>query len=130
MTLSIFSNIFNVGASRNPGTYPGATDPQPPAQDIKILGAGKTGTEDSVELSQKQLNRKIRFDIDPETHDIVIKVVDADTGKELKQIPDEQLQKMSKLLGEYTNLLQKSSDKNEKGGDAEKTVDVAVNNHA
>jgi len=51
------------------------------------------------------MNRSIRFSIDDSSKDVVVKVVDKDTGEVIKQFPPEQVLKLRERLSEMSGLL-------------------------
>ena len=47
------------------------------------------------------MNRKVVFDIDPETKDVIIKLFNEKTGEETLQIPSEDVLRLSKRISEF-----------------------------
>jgi len=64
----------------------------------------ETGVLDRVGFSA---NYKVGYKIDPETHEVVIRVVDSDSGEVIKQIPGEDFVKLAQRIAEFN---QKSLD--------------------
>lgn len=53
----------------------------------------------------KSMNRSIRFSIDDRSSDIVVKVVDENTGEVVMEIPPEEVLKLRERLSEMSGLL-------------------------
>ena len=53
----------------------------------------------------ESMNRSIRFSIDESTKDIVVKVVDENTGEVVMQIPPDEMLKLRERLSEMSGLL-------------------------
>lgn len=51
------------------------------------------------------MNHRLSFSVDQETHDIIVKVVDADTDKVIRELPPAELQKLHKSIKEALGLL-------------------------
>jgi len=49
----------------------------------------------------------VSFSIDKDTHGTVVKIVDTDTNKVIRQIPSEEMLQMAKALDKFTGLLMK-----------------------
>ena len=47
------------------------------------------------------IQHKVVFDIDPKSKDVVIKVFDEVTGEEIRQIPGEDVLRLSQSIGEF-----------------------------
>ena len=125
MSLTISSNTFS--ASYTPQLNSRVLKPQSgtePAQ-VKLLG---NTDEDSVELSslkstpeennistenqdRSNPDYKTRIRIDPETKEVIVEVVDDNTGEEVRQIPGEQQLRLNKSISEYNDILFKRVDK-------------------
>ena len=56
------------------------------------------------------------FFIDPETQEVIIEVVDGNTGEEVRQIPGEQQLRLNKGISAYNDILSKSADNVEYNG--------------
>ena len=91
---------------------------------VKLLG---NKDDDSIELSTlktvsdendnsadiKKLSdhsHKTRIRIDPETQEVIIEVVDGNTGEEVRQIPGEQQLRLNKGISAYNDILSKRVD--------------------
>lgn len=53
----------------------------------------------------KSMNRSIRFSVDENSKDIVVRVVDENTGEVVMQIPPEEVLKLRERLSEMSGLL-------------------------
>lgn len=53
----------------------------------------------------KLLNTRLSFSIDKETHRTVVKVMDADTQKVIRQIPAEEVMRVSQRINELLGIL-------------------------
>ena len=78
---------------------------------VKNLDA-KEGKADSIETGVLDrvgfsANYKVGYKIDPETHEVVIRVVDSESGEVIKQIPGEDFVKLAQRIAEFN---QKSLD--------------------
>ena len=78
---------------------------------VKNLDA-KEGKADSIETGMLDrvgfsANYKVGYKIDPETHEVVIRVVDSESGEVIKQIPGEDFVKLAQRIAEFN---QKSLD--------------------
>ena len=124
MSLTISSNTFSAGYKTQLNSR--VLKPQSvtePAQ-VKLLG---NTDEDSVELSslkstpeennistenqdRSNPDYKTRIRIDPETKEVIVEVVDDNTGEEVRQIPGEQQLRLNKSISEYNDILFKRVD--------------------
>ena len=81
------------------------------ANPVKNLDA-KEGKPDSIETGVLDrvgfsANYKVYYEIDQETHEVVIRVVDSESGEVIKQIPGEDFVKLAQRIAEFN---QKSLD--------------------
>ena len=124
MSLTILSNSLSLGYapqlnSRVPKSLGVADPPQ-----VELLG---NTDEDSVELSslkstpeennistenqdRSNPDYKTRIRIDPETKEVIVEVVDDNTGEEVRQIPGEQQLRLNKSISAYNDILFKRVD--------------------
>ena len=82
-----------------------ATQSQNPLQD-----AARSADEIQQDIEKmndqlKSMNRSIRFTVDDESHDIVVKVVDKNTGEVVMEIPPEEVLKLRERMSEMSGLL-------------------------
>jgi len=53
----------------------------------------------------KAMNHRLSFSVDDETHDVIVKVVDVETDKVIRELPPAELQKLHKSIKEAVGLL-------------------------
>ena len=80
---------------------PGASQEPVPMLDSREL---KHAVEQMNALASI-MNHRLSFSVDQETHDIIVKVVDADTDKVIRELPPAELQKLHKSIKEALGLL-------------------------
>jgi flagellar protein FlaG len=51
------------------------------------------------------LNKQLRFTVDRQTDEVVVKVIDPETDKVIKELPPEELQRLHRQLKEMIGLL-------------------------
>jgi flagellar protein FlaG len=73
---------------------------KPSAEEIK------QGLE-AVNIKLMSMNSSIQFIVDGKTDDVVVKVVDNDTGKVIRQIPPEAVLRLREHLAEMSGLIVK-----------------------
>lgn len=77
--------------------------------DAAKLSIGQTRqTEQSLQEINKvlaTLSISVQFQIDPEYKDVIVKVVDQDSGKVIRQIPSEDVVRISKAMDNLKGLL-------------------------
>jgi len=57
---------------------------------------------DAVDLSIRSFNHETRFEINPETNRVVVKIIDKDTKEVLKKISDKGVEVLSNVVGGST----------------------------
>ena len=62
---------------------------------------------DQVQQIVRPLAQSLQFSIDEDTHNTVVKIVDTETNKVIRQIPSEEMLQMAKALDNFTGLLMK-----------------------
>lgn len=62
---------------------------------------------DQVQQIVRPLAQSLQFSIDEDTHNTVVKIVDTETNKVIRQIPSEEMLQMAKTLDKFTGLLMK-----------------------
>ena len=60
---------------------------------------------DAINKQLKSVNSSIQFTVDGKTNDIVVKIVDSDTGKVIRQIPPEDVLSIREHLKEMSGLI-------------------------
>lgn len=83
----------------------------PPAVAAKVADVVKPGTE-QIRQSLRDINQvlatwsiSVQFQIDPDFKDVIIKVVDQESGKLIRQIPTEDVVRISKAMDNLKGLL-------------------------
>ncbi len=84
-----------------------------PAVSGKMKANGKDVTANKIEdalkkandMAQNVFNRSLKFSVDKETKEMVVKVVDSDTGKVVRQIPPEDMLKFIERFDKARALL-------------------------
>ncbi len=73
---------------------------------------GSTGTTKRIEETAQELerislafNKKLRFVIDHKTEEVIVKVIDAQTDKVIKELPPEELQRLHQRIKETLGIL-------------------------
>jgi len=76
------------------------------AAEVPVLGAKEIqhAVGQMNELA-KVMNHRLSFTMDYETHDVIVKVVDAETDKVIRELPAAELQKLHKSIKEAVGLL-------------------------
>lgn len=62
---------------------------------------------DQIQQIVRPLAQSLQFSIDEDTHNTVVKIVDTETNKVIRQIPSEEMLQMAKALDKFTGLLMK-----------------------
>lgn len=60
---------------------------------------------DAVNKQLRIMNRSIQFSIDERSHDIVVRVVDRESGEVIREVPPESLMKLRERMAEISGLL-------------------------
>ncbi len=93
----------------HPAAEPRRTAPLPdPSVENRIPVLDAQGLKHAVEQMNALasiMNHRLSFSVDQETHDIIVKVVDADTDKVIRELPPAELQKLHKSIKEALGLL-------------------------
>ncbi len=120
MTDQLLSNDFSKQpvAQNNPALRANAantrqTEEADLPQALKIFNVAApeadSESEDSIELSLKRFNRRTVFDYDFEKQELIAKVIDEDSLEEIRQIPDEGLQRIEEGIDRFKEELEKLS---------------------
>jgi len=62
-------------------------------------------TTDDLQRISNALNRKLQFVVDHQSKEVIVKVIDINTDKVVREIPPEELQRLHKNLREAIGLL-------------------------
>ena len=60
---------------------------------------------DAINAQLKIMNRSIQFSIDESSHDIVVRVVDKESGELIRQVPPESLLRLREQLTEISGMI-------------------------
>ncbi|MDR2741810.1 MAG: flagellar protein FlaG [Treponema sp.] len=67
--------------------------------------AGIHSTVKDLERLSLIFNRKLRFHVDQESHEVIVKVIDSETDKVIKVLPPEELQRLHSRVKEAIGFL-------------------------
>jgi len=102
--------VFKPSAAGVRGDLP-STPVVKPAADAKDGEAAKPSAR-HMQQSLEEINKvlasfsiSVQFQIDPDYKELIVKVVDQDTGKLIRQIPTEDVVRMSKAMDNLKGLL-------------------------
>jgi len=95
--------VSAVGQSQNASQQSDATQQQP--ADQKSLQSAVSQLNDAA----KQFNTQVQFSVDPDTGARVVKVVNTQNNEVIRQIPAEDVLRLSKAIGDFKGLLVKDS---------------------
>ncbi|MFP3041777.1 flagellar protein FlaG [Treponema primitia] len=75
---------------------------QSPAEQVSLdIGA----TVADLERVTLALNRRLKFEVDHESHEVIVKVIDGETDKVIKILPPEELQRLHDNIKETIGFL-------------------------
>jgi flagellar protein FlaG len=92
----------------HPAAEPRRTTPLPEKTEESVPVLDSRELKHAVEQMNSLasiMNHRLSFSVDQETHDIIVKVVDADTDKVIRELPPAELQKLHKSIKEALGLL-------------------------
>lgn len=109
---SLFASAMAPQPVFHPAVEPRRTNPipsqQPQESDLKQTILDPKEIQHAVaqmnELT-RAMNHRLSFSIDDVTHDVIVKVVDPETDKVIKELPAAELQKLHKSIKEAVGLL-------------------------
>lgn len=84
---------------------------KPSKEDDQAAKASRQAVEQaasSLEQSPQNIRRDLKFSVDDETGQMVVKVTDAGTGEVIRQMPSEEALKLAQRLDEARSLLFKA----------------------
>lgn len=98
------------GASRSEPALPSATaaakpDAQAGAEDARDVRARLDAAVSDIQKHVQGVRRNLNFSIDDATGDVVVKVIDGDSGKVVRQIPSEEVLKLAARLEDMRSLM-------------------------
>ncbi len=88
-------------------TVPATTQTAQPAVPLETILDPKEIQHAVAQMNElaKAMNHRLSFSIDDETHDVIVKVVDAQTDKVIRELPPAELQKLHRSIKEAVGLL-------------------------
>ncbi|WP_192827003.1 flagellar protein FlaG [Stutzerimonas stutzeri] len=93
---SLFEEV-GFSASEDPGQQKKAADAKPSADMTDLVERFRS----QVQSIQRDLN----FSVDDSTGDVVVQVIDGDSGKVVRQIPSEEILRLTERLDEMRSLM-------------------------
>jgi flagellar protein FlaG len=81
------------------------TEPQKSLQKEKPSAEEILKNLDEINNQLKSMNRSIRFSIDESVKDIVVKIVDKDSGEVIRQIPPDEVLRLREHFKEMVGLI-------------------------
>jgi flagellar protein FlaG len=85
-----------------------AVKPVAVAKDVSVVKPSADHLQQSLDDINKVMasfSISVQFKVDPDYKELIVKVVDQDTGKLIRQIPTEEVVKMSKAMDNLKGLL-------------------------
>ena len=74
---------------------------KPPVEGSASNKNKKEEIQDAISNLERSFNRAIRFEVDSELDEVIVKVIDEDSGDVIRQIPSEELVELSKKIKEH-----------------------------
>lgn len=113
MATEISSSLYSSAMAVQPALHPAVeprTVPRPapvPVTQAQEILDPKEIQHAVAQMNQmvKAMNHRLSFSVDEETHDVIVKVVDAETDKVIRELPPAELQKLHKSIKEAVGLL-------------------------
>lgn len=94
------------GASRSETALPSApAAAKPDAEDARDARARLDAAVSDIQKHVQGVRRNLNFSIDDATGDVVVKVIDGDSGKVVRQIPSEEVLKLAARLEDMRSLM-------------------------
>lgn len=119
MSLTIFPQAFSVGftpkasppASQPKGIPPDVQPNTPPDVDtqvelnsIKIIPDEENSGASNAFSAKNPISHRTAFRINSDSNDVVVKLIDQETGETVREIPDTKHQELSRRIREYQDL--------------------------
>lgn len=86
-------SVVPAAATTNSGTSDSATSDQSNSQKLPLDKA-----LDEINDQMKAWSTQLQFEIDPNVHQVVVSVIDAESGDVIRTIPSETLLKIAKMI--------------------------------
>ena len=104
------SSVTSVGYNPVPAQLPvdlrfPAARQNDTATQQKIKHEAITSTAEDVHRMRLVFNRKLQFEVDHNSNQVIVKVIDKETDKVIKELPPEELQRLHRHLKEAIGLL-------------------------
>jgi flagellar protein FlaG len=75
--------------------------PEPKKEKPQVINSAAS----DLERISHVFNKKLRFEIDHSSNEVIVKVIDKDTDKVIKELPPEELQRLHSNLKETIGIL-------------------------
>ena len=109
------NNLPAIAAKESPPVHAGAgqaagtaasTGIDAPAQQVEQASAAQIETAvREINTSLQSRSISLRFEVDKDTDKLIVKVVDAANGEVIRQIPNEEVVRIAKVMGKAPGLL-------------------------
>ena len=102
------TSVSPVVVGKTTGIQPKETEPLDLSKELKPSEISREDVEEMVEALKdltETLQTKLNFSVDAGTNNIVVKVIDKDTNKVIKQIPPEALLELQEKMQDLTGFL-------------------------
>jgi len=81
------------------------TSPMPGNRNLQEKPLDIKSTTDELERVSLAFNRRLKFIVDHESREVIVKVIDTETDKVIKVLPPEELQRLHERIRETIGLL-------------------------
>lgn len=87
-----------------------AKEAEPQQKDDRKAGAQEVeAIASEVQIYLKRLNTELRFEVDSESREVIVKIVDPDSDEVIRQIPSEELLAIRSRMEDLVGVLYKAS---------------------
>jgi flagellar protein FlaG len=83
----------------------GSQEETPKPEEVKLEGREIDSAVRELQMVTKAFNRRLQFTVNRELDQVVVKVIDAETDKVIKELPSEEIQKLHIRIREAIGLL-------------------------
>lgn len=106
MALSSAASGSSPSLLRGPGiSSSGRQEPVPTGEERTKVAEGVGEVVDRLRSQVQNLQRDLNFSVDDSTGDVIVQVVDGESGKVVRQIPSEEILRLAERLDEMRSLL-------------------------
>ncbi len=98
-----------VGGRPIPGTRQVGEQEDRPGDARKLEGEELDGTVSDLNVLAQQMHRELRFAVDEDSGEVVVKVIDSETDEVLRQIPPEEVLKLRERLIDAAGVIFRGS---------------------